>query len=549
MKSKKVILVSYSGYPFSPTNFLPDNGLANLAGALISEGYKVKILDYNTPQLIKRLFPPSFSRKFTPFIKKIFEENRVNVRDGWRLLQWERRLRNHWDKEVINIGKELCEMVRNENPLLIGFKLWNGDGFSGTVTLAKMIKKYFPHLPVIGGGPHVDIFREYILKDSPYFDVLVYGEGELTITSLAHYFFSETGKLKSIPNIIFRSNNDFILTPQKWISNLDSLPYPVYDPDVYPSMEGDEKKIKMFVIDESRGCNNKCFFCIHPVKSGKLRLKSPERVVEELKRLKEKFHTRIFRYAGSSTPLRILRKIAEIIIRENLNIEYTTFGHIRGSNLEDFKILKNSGCYAMFFGIESGNQEILDEVMNKNVKVENIKKSLLQAKEAGIFVAGSLIYPSPGENEKTMKETLQLLEETKPDSTPVQFPLLTPHTTWGKTPEKYGFKLSCSYEKFLKIALRYKIKFLFPPQFWVPFPYLIGGAPFRTCMKKLAEFEKNIENLGILTTVSDEMALLAKYAGLSPWKFRDEYRNLIVTGNADNIEEKFVKEANKRAFV
>jgi len=546
MKNKKVILISYSGYPFSPTNFLPDNGLANLAGSLIAEGYEVKIVDYNTPQLIKRLFPPHLSKKFAPFIRKVFEAKKVTMVDGWKLLQWERRLRSHWDKEAINIGKELCQMIEKEKPLFIGFKLWNGDGYTGTVTLSKVVKKNFPRLPVIGGGPHVDIFREYILRTSPYFDILVYGEGERTLPLLANYFSSEKGSLQNIPNIIFRNNGDFILTPQEWVKNLDSLPYPVYDPEVYLSMEGDDKKIRMFVIDESRGCSNKCFFCIHPVKSGKLRLKSPERVVEELKRLKDKFHTRIFRYAGSATPLKILRKIAENIIEENLDIEYTTFGHTRGGNLEDFRILKDSGCYAMFFGIESGNQEILDKVMNKNIKVESIKNALIQAKKAGILVAGSLIYPSPGENEETTKQTLQLLKETMPDSAPVQFPLLTPGTTWGKDPEKYGFKLNCSYEKFLKIALRYKIKFLFPPQFWVPFPYFIGDKPFRTYMKELTKFENEIEKLGILTTISDEMVLLAKYSGMSSRKFRDEYRNLILAGQVDDIQDKFVKELNKR---
>ncbi len=448
---RPVFLVSYSGYPFSPTNFLPDNGLANLAGALKEEGYQVKIFDFNTPRLINRLFPHQFSRKITPLITRILEEGRTSFRDGWRLLRWEKILRVHWDRETEKIGKELCGKIEEENPLFVGFKLWNGDGFSGSVTFARMIKRFFPHIPVVGGGPHVDVFKEIIFKFFPVFDVLVYGEGERSIVRLAD-FFAGKGRLIDIPNLIFQEGTQLITTNEERIENLDDLPFPVYDPEVYPAMEGDEDKIKMFVIDDSRGCNNRCHFCIHPIKSGKLRFKSPGRIVEEIKRLKSQFNTRIFRYAGSSTPTKILRKTAELILKEGLDIEYTTFGHVRGGNKEDFEILKKSGCYAIFFGIESGNQRILDETMNKNVTVDKIRETIKLAKEAGIFVAGSLIYPTPLDDEKTREETLKLLEEVKPHSAPVQFPLITPGTEWGENPQKFGFKLTCSREKFLKMA-------------------------------------------------------------------------------------------------
>ena len=544
VKSERpVFLVSYSGYPFSPTNFLPDNGLANLAGALKEEGYQVKIFDFNTPRLINRLFPHRFSRKITPLITRILEEGRTSFRDGWRLLRWEKILRVHWERETEKIGKELCGKIEEENPLFVGFKLWNGDGFSGSVTFARMIKRFFPHIPVVGGGPHVDVFKEIIFKFFPVFDVLVYGEGEKSIVRLAD-FFAGKGRLIDIPNLIFQEGTQIITTNEERIENLDDLPFPVYDPEVYPAMEGDEDKIKMFVIDDSRGCNNRCHFCIHPIKSGKLRFKSPERIVEEIKRLKSQFNTRIFRYAGSSTPTKILRKTAELILKEGLDIEYTTFGHVRGGNKEDFEILKKSGCYAIFFGIESGNQRILDETMNKNVTVDKIRETIKLAKEAGIFVAGSLIYPTPLDDENTREETLKLLEEVKPHSAPVQFPLITPGTEWGENPQKFGFKLTCSREKFLKMALEYKLRILFPPEFWVPFPYLIGKKAYREYMLELSGFEKDIERMGILTAISDEMALLAKYLGETPQFFRNKYRELALCGKKEDIQE-WVKNINE----
>lgn len=536
------MLVTYAGYPFSPTNFLPDNGLAILAGVLKEAGYEVKILDYNTPSIIRRLYPEKISTLLEPIIKKILKnEGKLTLKEKILLSCCEKRLEYYQEKVPYEIGKEICEIIEKEKIDFVGLKLWNGDGFTGSLAIANVIKKKFPHFPIFAGGPHVDIFREYIFKATRDFDALVYGEGEESIVMLAEYVEGKR-KLEEIPNLIYKKNGKITVTPIKRVENLDELPFPLYDEEVYPSMKADNEKIKMIVIDDSRGCNHKCHFCIHPVKSGRLRIKSPERMVRELEEMRRKYGIKIFRYAGSSTPTKILGKIARLIIQRGLDIEYTTFGHVKGANLEDFKALKESGCYAVFFGVESGSQRILSEIMNKGVKVEEIKKALSLAKKAGLFVAGSLIYPSPTENEETKKETLKLLRETRPNSAPVQFPLICPQTEWAKNPSKYGFDVN--ERVFMDVAMRYKIKFLFPPRFWKPFPYRISGKPFSTYVRESEEFIREVESLGILTTISDEMALLAKCAGLSVRDFREKYRLYSLIGDHEKIRSEFVQKIN-----
>lgn len=535
----KSLLISYAGYPLSPTSFLPDNGLANLASALIGRGHTTRILDFNTPQLVKRLYPSSFSQSIKPVMEKFMNGETLSLREILKLWVMEKKLHRYQDMQASLIGKELVQTVEKEGADFVGLKLWNGDGFTGSLRIAHELKNAYPKLPLFAGGPHVDIFREHIYTATRDFDALVYGEGEETIVMLAQYVEGKR-KLQDIPNLIFKKGGRTVTTVMRRIEDLDTLPYPIYDEGIYPAMRGNEK-MKMIVLDESRGCNNSCYFCIHPLKSGRLRVKTAQRVVDEMIAIKDKYGIAVFRYAGSNTPLKLMDGVAREILKRQLKVEYTTFGHVREASLEVFKLLKSSGCFGLFFGIESGSQRILDKGMNKSVKVEQIKKAILYAKEAGLFTAGSIIFPAPGETKATQQQTLNLLSEARPDSAPIQFPLVAPGTEWFSKPETFGFQLNKN--TFHQKAMNYKIKFMFPPRFWKPFPYKVNGKRFKKYAQELEEFMEKVEELGITTTISDEMALLAKYAGVTPREFRDLNRLQFLTGDYEGIK-KLVEKIN-----
>ncbi len=122
------------------------------------------------------------------------------------------------------------------------------------------------------------------------------------------------------------------------------------------------------------------------------------------------------------------------------------------------------------------------------------------------------------------------------------FPMIIPGTEWFNRPEKFGFQFNKN--TFPQKAMNYKIKFMFPPPFWKPFPYKVNGKRFKNYAKELEEFIKKVERLGITTAISDEMALLAKYANLSPLDYRDQNRLNLLTGNFENIKRQ-IQEINK----
>jgi len=532
----KGILISIAGVPRSLSDFVPDNGLALLASCLLKNNVDVRIFDFNLPSIFDDIYDKNVKNFLEKFSNKVFVDGKKP--DFFDILRLkfissiiERNKKNYIEK----LKKFLLETIEKEKTEFVGFKLWAGDGFDWSIEIGKFLKRKKPELKIFGGGPQVDIFEHLIFEKGDFFDALCYGEGEEVIVEM-YNFVQKKRKLKDIPNIIFKENGKIIKTERKYIENLDELPLPVYNSDIYWKIE---EKIKMFVIDESRGCENACFFCIHPKKSGKRKKKSVEKLIEEIKFFINKYNVFLYRFAGSSTPGDLILEFAKRIIEEGIKIDYANSGYVNDFDI-DFKILKNSGCSSIFFGIESANEEILKKGMNKNVKKIDMERVLKNCKEAGIFTVASFIYPAPFENEETRRETLQFLEKVKPDSALVQFPGIYPGTVWFKYPERFNFEIE--KESYPLKVMNYKIKALFPPRMWQPLPYKVNGMSFKEFAYETEKFQKDINKLGINTSISNEDYLFYKYSG---FKSIDEFlkfnRVYFYSGNSEKLKEEIEK--------
>lgn len=529
------ILISYPGYPYTPSSLLPDNGLANLAGSLIEAGHEVLVLDYGTIETMRRLIP----QELRPELSKVYDRVRCasdgrfsRLRGLYSLLCLrflDRRLARHRAGEFRRIAKELTEMVRKQKPDFVGFKLWNGDGFDGPIIMADLLKRQFPNLKIFAGGPHVDFFRELIFERTQALDGLIFGEGEETIIQIAE-FASGKGKL-DFPNLITPNG---VERETKRIDDLDNLTMPAYDDNVYPAMRGDQK-IKIVVLDESRGCPHACAFCAQPMKSGRRRrVKSAGRIVREMRHIGETCGIRSFRYAGSSTPAKLMREVAGRIIEEGLDVSYCSYGHVREFAPDDVALLKESGLFGLLFGIESGSRKVLD-LMNKRTTVEQIRTALKAAKEAGVFVVGSVILPAPGDTEETMEETFDLLMDVRPDSVFIQFPGIYPRTPWAQDPKQYGFDLDMG--NYCRQVMNYKIKTLFPPSFWAPLPYKLNGMRFRQFAGITESFALRLEKSGLVTQLTDDIAMVGSVLGIEPREFKEITARAMWTGDWEKMAE------------
>lgn len=559
----KGYLISYPGYPASPNAFMPDNGLASLAGKLQSAGYGARVLDYGTITTMRRLIPDRYRGGLASIYARMGEINeRKNARGGafsvrdsvelaaqfMKLRSVTRKLEKEREKVEFAIAQEIAGMLRREEKAFIGFKLWNGDGFTGSIRIAQILRDKFPSMHIFAGGPQVKFFREFIFQETDVFDALAVGDGEATILPLAEVA-SGQGKLAEVPNIFYFTRGKAAYTYTETIQDMDTLPLPVYDLETYPSMLGDQK-IKLVVIEDRRGCDNLCHFCSHPAISGhRPRSKSPERIVDEFEHVMRNYGISSFRLGGSSTPGSLLFAIAREIQRRGLKVDFSAFARVRDLEPEGLDELRRAGLYSLFFGIESGNQRVLD-AMNKKVKVERMERVISASREAGIFTVGSVIYPAPFDDPATRKETLGLLERVRPDSVPLQFLGIYPGTEYARNPEKYNLQIvypsllknilaalhlskkpQYSDREILHYLIHYKILLHFPPRFWRPLPWRINDMGFRQFASQTQELHGELKRRGILTTLTDEEALMAHLARMPARTFAEETFREIFSGD------------------
>ncbi|MEM4625354.1 MAG: radical SAM protein [Candidatus Pacearchaeota archaeon] len=526
----KGILVSYAGYPYTPSSLMPDNGLASLAGSLINNGHDVKIIDYGTIDTIRRLIPAEVTPELEKCYDSFMSKNPLSkLYSFFKLERIDRKLQVHQDREVSKLAQELSDIVSIEKADFVGFKLWGGDGFSGTATIVNKLRKDHPNVKIFGGGPHAYLFKGRIFDRIPL-DALCYDEGEITILGLAEYSIGKRN-LESIPNLLFYKDSRMQMTPLEKITDLNSLPMPIYDPEIYPSMIGNQK-MNFFVVDESRGCVNSCPFCPQSAREdNRYRAKSAKRTVDEIEILYNKFNSSLFRLGGQMTPGRLQEKIAEEILNRNLNVIYSAFGYINTMRNTDFDLLYKAGLRAIFYGIESGSPSILRSTFEKKLNLPLAQDIIKRAKRSGIYISFSLIYPSPFETESTTKETLEFISRTSPDSVLVYFPGIYPNTLWAKEPSKYGFELKLPISDYESLVMDYKIKNIFPPRFWTPLPYKVGGKSFRKFSKETERLMKLLKNNSIGLFLADEHFIMSLRLKEDPNYFSNRVRREFYSGN------------------
>lgn len=530
------ILVSYSGFPYTPSSFFPDNGLANLAGALKEGGHGIRILDFSTLETFDAFMPRELKEEFGTLLPYFFQP----PKDPEIVAKF-RQAEGHLDRQkgsiVADISRRILAEVDKAGADWVGFKLYLGDGLEGSIDIANFLREKRPSLKIFAGGPLVDLFKGFIYRRTPVFDALIYAEGENVILPLMEYVEGKR-ELATVPNTIYRDEaGDIRVGPLERLDDLDGLPVPSYDRDVYPALYTGGK-LKIVTFDESRGCPFKCAFCIHAEKSGlKLRQKSVERMIAELKQLMQVCDTRVFRFAGSATPYQTLAKLGERLLEEKLDIMYSIYGTAHHLMQESLPLLRKSGLWAIFYGVESGDERILQDSMGKrNNHPEKMKELLRATMDADIFTVASIIYPAPHEDEESSRHTLEFLQEVfrgrSNCSVPVTFSGLFPTTDWMADHEKYGFDMG-AFDECMMQLMNYKIKSLLPYWLWPGLPYTLNGKAGGQLQAEASWMIQELEKDGITTMLLDDSAMIGSLAGYDLKQYRKEVAAAFYTGNVD----------------
>jgi radical SAM superfamily enzyme YgiQ (UPF0313 family) len=530
----RVLLVSFSGYPFTISNLFPDNSLAGLAGELLRAGHEPRVLDFNRASIIGRVIPADLAARIAAVLPAVARDE-VTAALREELESIDAAMSENLAEVVRQLEAELLAEVSRFDPDLVGFKLWMGSGFRPSVRMAEAVRRSGSDALIVAGGPLTRLNAPTVARATRAFDVLVTSEGEEIIADLAEAA-RDRSRLSSIPNLMFPDGSR---TPERFVADLAALAPASYDEEVYPGLQ-DGEKIRIFSVDESRGCPNACHFCCHTSLSGARRRRRPvEGFVDELQRLAERHGARGFRYAGSSTPLPQLAAIAEEMVRRGLRYPYSAFARPEQGGEAIFRTLRESGCFGLFFGMETMDPGLRQRVLGKRGEPEEVVETIGGALDQGLFAATSVIFPLPGESEESerrTREALIALHRGPRGSVLVNFPGLFPRSRWLAAPGRYGFELP-DRESYLDRTLEYEIKTIYPLSMWQPLPYAVGGEPMIAMIRKTARFCRELQAAGLTTQLQDEVALVGHLAGEEPAAFKRAAERALICGDEDWVRQ------------
>ena len=289
------------------------------------------------------------------------------------------------------------------------------------IEIIKIIKKIKPQIKVIIGGPHCTLVPRKALEDTKA-DICAQGDGEKVITSIKKAIKGEIS-FSEIPGIYYRENNNIKKgLPLELIHDVDAIPFPTRDP-VRKYNYGREynpkiKKGEFTSIITSRGCPFNCKFCSRNSVSMKTyRTRSAKNILEEIKEI----HKEGYKYVAFADDSFLCNKkqaheLFDEVIKEKLDLKFVIFGvRVDAAEEELFQKMKKAGATHLYFGLESGNQDVLD-FYNKKTTPDKIRDAVNLSHRLGFFNVGSFIFGAPIETKEHFERTIKFAKTLPLDS-------------------------------------------------------------------------------------------------------------------------------------
>ena len=378
------------------------------------------------------------------------------------VLKKERYMVDIVDVNLLNLSHEdILKKIKEELPNVIGLYATT-LGIEIAEDLAKSIKDNFPQIYVVIGGPHISGYGKDILK-CEYFDFGIMGEGEYSFLNLMKHLESGGENFEGLKGLVYHRDGEIVQNePVLPIQNLDEIPFPARG--LLSPIKNYHPKIMLFKeqplahIFTSRGCPYRCIFCQTSF-GKKVRFHSAEYVADEITMLVNDFGAREIKINDDTFSLKEDRvlNIFRILKKRGIIIPWSC--NVRVDTIKDrsfLKAMKDSGCWLIRPGLESGNQKVLD-TLKKGITLEQSRRVCHWAREVGLKIQASFIIGNPLDTEETILETIDFAK-----SLPIHYPsfsLMTPFpgTELWETVGEYG---SFSYNKFSDLALSHNPTFI-----------------------------------------------------------------------------------------
>jgi len=321
--------------------------------------------------------------------------------------------------------------------------------YKSAMKLVNIAKQEHQQAFTMLGGSHGTFWDENALNEYPSLDIVVRREGETTFIELLNKLQTKTS-FNNILGITFRNKEGKIISnpDRPFLEDLDALPFPAHHLLPLDALKRMGKVL--FPLITSRGCVYWCDFCSTVRMFGRgYRMRSPKNVVDEMEMIHNKYGVNQVTFYDDTFTVNRERvmKICEELHARKLDLIWDCGTRVDMVDRELLKTMHDAGCIAVWLGVESGSEAILD-AMNKRIKLDQTRLAYKTAHEVGLMTIANAVLGFPGETEQTARETINFIKELNPDD--VGFYVATPYpgTPMYEQVKKNGWLRVTDFDKY-----------------------------------------------------------------------------------------------------
>ena len=318
--------------------------------------------------------------------------------------------------------KKIISLISTGDFKYFGSTVMPGQQLKQAILTVKKVREIYPEVINIWGGYFSSNQYKSVLN-SGYVDYVINGPGDEAFPQLLESI-EKNSNTSSIENLIFKKNNEFIITPKSVLLDQDSLPQLPYEKlnSFYPLKYYLGKTFlgtKTAAYHSSMGCPFTCSFCaVVPIYEARWKGKSAHLIYKDIKHLKETYGANAVEFHDNNFFVSEKRTVEFSNLIKDEKIVWWGEGRIDTINKysdESLALMKEAGCKMIFFGAETGNDTILKQMDKGGTQTgEQIKQFAARMKKFGIIPEYSFVLGLPTETpEKVMQQIDEDIEFIK----------------------------------------------------------------------------------------------------------------------------------------
>lgn len=311
------------------------------------------------------------------------------------------------DCSVEGVDKDkLKEIVRDFSPDLLVMNSTT-PSLNFDMTIPGLVKEALPDVKIAAFGIHAGTLPDETFAMSDALDFIVRGEPEMTIADLTDSLANGSDPT-TIQGLSSRSNGSIVHAPTRdFIKDINELPHPAWDLVDLDNYTLPFSGRRFLMVTTARGCPYKCTYCVAQSYYGfKIRMRKPRVIVDELVHLRDNYGVEDFFFWSESFTIvkAAIKKLCREVLDRDLKIRWVCNSRVDNIDLELLQLMKAAGCWMISYGVESGDQQMLDSI-KKDITLDQIREAIRLTRKVGFQIAGHFVLGLPGETKETLRKT------------------------------------------------------------------------------------------------------------------------------------------------